>query len=178
MTETGVEGHADLHLIGYAERPVGYEELFHAHFRGLVRLAALLGADDPEDVAQEAFVRLHRRRSLLRDADAALPYLRRTVCNLARSRLRQLRTMRRHRRETPTAAASAEQLVVEDEDHRELVEALGRLPARQREALVLRYWLDLSEQEIAAVMDVALGTVKSHASRGIATLTRMLEEKR
>ncbi len=73
-----------------------YAVLFHAHFRGMVALAALLGADDPEDIAQEAFVRLHRSSGRLRDPDAALGYLRRTVANLSRSRLRHLRVARRH----------------------------------------------------------------------------------
>lgn len=65
-----------------------YADLFDGHFWGLVRLARLLGADDPEDVVQESFVRLHRKRAALRDPTAALAYLRSTVLNLSRSRLR------------------------------------------------------------------------------------------
>src|SRR4051794_14099575 len=75
--------------------PDALQALFAGHFRGLVRLATLLGADDPEDVAAEAFVRLHRSTGRLRDPGAALPYLRSIVVNLSRSRLRHLRVARR-----------------------------------------------------------------------------------
>jgi RNA polymerase sigma-70 factor (sigma-E family) len=149
-------------------------ELFTGHFRGLVRLAALLGADDPEDVAQEAFVRLHRSSGRLRDPGAALPYLRTTVVNLSRSRLRHLRVARRGVPPSPDVA-SAEHSAVLREDHREVVAALCELPARQREVLVLRYWLDLSEAEIADAMGISRGAVKSHASRAVAALERALE---
>lgn len=154
----------------------GYRELFTGHFGGLVKLATLLGADDPEDVVQEAFVRLHRSHSRLRDPGAALPYLRTTVVNLSRSRLRHLRVVRRGVPGSPDVA-SAEHSAVLREDHREVVEALLALPARQREALVLRYWLDLSEAEIATAMGISRGAVKSHASRGIAALEVALEAR-
>jgi RNA polymerase sigma-70 factor (sigma-E family) len=149
--------------------------LFAAHFRGLVRLATLLGADDPEDIAQEAFVRLHRSSGRLRDQGSALPYLRRTVVNLSRSRLRHLRVVRRGVPAMPDVA-SAEHTAVLREDHRELIAAVLALPARQREALVLRYWLDLSEVEIADAMGISRGAVKSHAARAIAALERALEK--
>jgi RNA polymerase sigma-70 factor (sigma-E family) len=150
-----------------------FRELFTAHFSGLVRLATLLGADDPEDVAQEAFARLHGSIGRLRDPGAGLPYLRTTVVNLARSRLRHLRIVRRGIPGAPDAA-SAEHAAVLREDYREVVDALLRLPPRQREVLVLRYWLDLSEAEIADAMRISRGAVKSHAARGIATLESML----
>ena len=151
--------------------------LFTGHFRGLVRLATLLGADDPEDVVQEAFVRLHRSTGRLRDPGAALPYLRSTVVNLCRSRLRHLRVVRRGV-PGPPDVASAEHGAVLREDHREVVAALLALPARQREALVLRYWLDLSEAEIADAMGISRGTVKSTASRALAALEKKLEGDR
>jgi RNA polymerase sigma-70 factor (sigma-E family) len=150
-----------------------FRDLFVAHFRGLVRLAALLGADDPEDVAQEAFARLHGSIGRLRDPGAGLPYLRTTVVNLSRSRLRHLRIVRRGVPGAPDVA-SAEHSAVLREDHREVVHALLLLPPRQREVLVLRYWLDLSEAEIADAMRISRGAVKSHAARGIATLETML----
>lgn len=156
-----------------------YAELFEGHFEGLLRLAHLLGADDPEDVVQEAFVRLHSRHRTLRDPRAALPYLRATVCNLTRSRLRQLRIARRHNAgQLVLDVPSVEQEAVSREDVRELLAALSELPSRQREVLVLRYWLDLSQQEVAQTIGVAEGTVKSHIGRGLAALTRKLEEKR
>ena len=73
-----------------------YQQLFHGHFVTMTRLAAMLGADDPEDVAQEAFVRLHRRRRTLRDPHASVGYLRTTVVNLSRSRVRHLAVVRRN----------------------------------------------------------------------------------
>ncbi|TMR16516.1 sigma-70 family RNA polymerase sigma factor [Nonomuraea turkmeniaca] len=151
-----------------------FAELFAAQYPGLVRLAGLLGADDPEDIAQEAFARLHTRR--LRDDGAALAYLRATVCNLTRNRLRHLRLVRLRRPDPPEPARSSEHDVLVAEEHRELLAAVDRLPRRQRETMVLRYWLDLSEREIAEVMGVSPGSVKTHASRALAALGKALQE--
>lgn len=149
-----------------------FAELFAAHYSSLVRLAGLLGADDPEDIVQEAFAKLHGKR--LREDAAALGYLRATVCNLTRNRLRHLRLVRLRRPDPPEPAPSSEHKVIIAEEHRELLAALDRLPRRQREALVLRYWLDLSEREIAEAMGVSPGSVKTHASRGLAALREAL----
>lgn len=153
-------------------------ELFSIHYRTLVGLAGLLGADDPEDLAQEAFVRLHRRQDRLREPQAALAYLRVTVCNLTRNRARHLRLARLRAPRPQDHQAAAEQLVIVREEHRELLAAVAALPTRQRQALVLRYWLDLSEQEIADTMAVSVGTVKTHASRGLAALKELMGDKR
>lgn len=155
-----------------------YEQIFHGQFGPMTRLAAMLGADDPEDVAQEAFVRLHGRRRTLRDPHAAVGYLRTTVVNLTRSRLRHLSVVRRNRPAAPENAASAEQHAVRLESSRELVAAIGRLSARHREALVLRYWLDLTEAEMAEAMSVSRGTVKSHVSRGLDALATLMDGTR
>ncbi len=152
-----------------------FAELFAAQYQPLVRLAGLLGADDPEDIAQEAFARLHTRR--LRDDGAALGYLRATVCNLARNRLRHLRLVRLRRPDPPEHVRSSEHAVIVAEEHRELLRALDRLPRRQREAVVLRYWLDLSEREIADAMGISPGSVKTHASRALAALGKALQEE-
>jgi RNA polymerase sigma-70 factor (sigma-E family) len=155
----------------------GYEDLFRRHFDGLVRLAALLGADDPGDVAQEAFVRLHRRGAL-RDDNAALPYLRRTVANLARSRLRHLRVARRHEAAArPEHVPSAEDAAVRSDERRRLLAALDLLTHRQRELLVLRYWSGLSGPEIASTLGVPLGTVKSQTSRALDALAELMEPR-
>jgi RNA polymerase sigma-70 factor (sigma-E family) len=151
-----------------------YAALFHAHFHGMVALATLLGADDPEDLAQEAFVRLHRRIGRMRDPNAALAYLRRTVVNLSHSRLRHLRVARRHAEVPPEPVDSAEQHAVIREDFREVVAALDSLSRRHREALVLRYWLDMTEAEMAEAMGVSPGTVKAHVSRGLAALAALM----
>ena len=160
------------------EQVLTYEQLFRCHFRSMVRLAAMLGADDPEDVAQEAFVRLHGRARTMRDPRAAIGYLRTTVVNLTRSRQRHLSVVRRHREDAPPDVASAEHDAVRRAAGRDLVAALGRLSERHREALVLRYWLDLSEAEMADAMGVSRGTVKSHVSRGLDALAALMEEHR
>lgn len=154
-----------------------YADLFHAHFRALVRLAALLGADDPEDIAQEAFCRLHERMDRLRDPQAALAYARATVVNLTRSRLRRLVVSRRHNPDPLADVVSAEQSATLNEDRAEVVAALRTLSPRHREALVLRYWLDLSEADMAAAMNCSPGTVKSHVSRGLAALAKALPDR-
>jgi RNA polymerase sigma-70 factor (sigma-E family) len=151
-------------------------ELFRARYAEMVRLAGLLGADDAEDIAQEAFARLLDRYGSLRDWGAALGYVRATVCNLTRNRRRHLRVVRLR---TPAApeAESSEQAAIIREEHREVLTALAGLPARRREAIVLRYWLDLPDSEIAAAMGISAGTVKSQVSRGLAALGRALEER-
>jgi RNA polymerase sigma factor (sigma-70 family) len=142
----------------------------------MVRLADLLGADDPEDIAQEAFARLLKKHDRLRDPDAAVAYVRAIVCNLTRNRHRHLRVVRLR---TPAARHedSSEQAVILREDHREVLAALAGLPGRRREAIVLRYWLDLSEREIAEAMGVSPGTVKSSVSRGLAALAQALRDR-
>jgi RNA polymerase sigma factor (sigma-70 family) len=155
-----------------------YQQLFHGHFVSMTRLAAMLGADDPEDVAQEAFVRLHRRRRTLRDSHASIGYVRTTVVNLSRSRVRHLAVVRRNPPTASRDAESAERQAVRREDARELIAALGRLSTRHREALVLRYWLDLSEAEMADAMGVSRGTVKAHVSRGLDALSTLMEGTR
>jgi RNA polymerase sigma-70 factor (sigma-E family) len=150
--------------------------LFRERYPEMVRLADLLGADDPEDIAQEAFARLIKKAGSLRDPAATLAYVRSTVCNLVRNRHRHLQVVRLR---TPRGddEQPAEQAVMIREDHRQLLAALATLPARRREAIVLRYWLDLPEREIAAVMGVSAGTVKSHVSRGLDALGQALEGK-
>jgi len=154
----------------------GVSGLFRARYPEMVRLADLLGADDPEDIAQEAFARLLKRHDTLRDPDAAVAYVRAIVCNLTRNRHRHLRVVRLR---TPAARDedSSEQAAILREDHREVLAALAGLPPRRREAIVLRYWLDLSEREIAQAMGTSPGTVKSNVSRGLAALAEVLGGK-
>ena len=161
------------------EREAAVTALFDRHHTELVRLAVLVGAQgDAEDIASEAFCELYLRWPRLRDPAAAPAYLRSVVCNLVRMRLRHLQVVRRHPEPGLPYAGSAEQEVVLREDHREVVDALRGLPDRQREALVLRYWLDLSEAEVAATMGISCGAVKSHTARGMAALTKALKECR
>lgn len=161
------------------EREARVTALFDRHHTELVRLAVLLGAaGDAEDIVAEAFCELYRRWGRLRDPAAAPAYLRSVVCNLVRMRLRHLQVVRRHEKTPPQDVGSAEQEAVVREEHREVVQALLALPDRQRQALVLRYWLDLKESEVAAAMGISAGAVKAHTSRGMAGLTRMLGNRR
>lgn len=148
----------------------GFDALFDESFEAMKRLAYLLGADDPENIAQESFVRLHDRWQTLASGDKAAAYLRRTVVNLSRSRLRHLRVARRAPAERPRAAASAEAQVLAGQDHHRLRAVLAGLPQRQRQVLVLRYWLDLDQNAIAETLGIAVGTVKATTSHALANL--------
>lgn len=154
--------------------------LYSAHWRYLVRLAVLLVDDAPsaEDVVQDAFVALHRKVDDLRDPDAALGYLRTSVVNLARSVIRRRQVARKHIKVAePEATAGADHDVLLREEHRAALAAVRALPRRQSEVLVLRYWAGLSEREIARTLGISTGSVKSAASRGLATLQQRLNHE-
>ena len=161
---------------GEASPQPSLAELYQLHRLSLVRLAVLLVDDvaSAEDVVQDAFAALHARWRHLRGEAAALRYLRVTVLNTARSALRRRRTARRwlagQRAAEPVAGH--ESLTVEQ---RTMIEALARLAPRQREVLVLRYWLDLSEAQIAETLGISRGSVKSTASRALDVLEKLLE---
>lgn len=168
-----------------AQRPVtdadqGVERLFRAHRLQMVRLARLLVDDreTAEDVAQDAFTALHRRWPALADEDAAIGYLRISVVNGARSVLRRRRTVRRN----PQPAADwlteepADGRALLADEHREVMAALQRLPHRQREVIVLRYWSELTEAQIATTLGISIGAVKSSASRGRDSIAAALAE--
>ncbi len=161
------------------EAPLTLEDLYRQHRMRLVRLAILL-VDEPataEDVVQEAFTGLHRHWSGLRDEAAALGYLRTAVVNGSRSVLRRRKTARGYVPPHQANARSAESLAMLTNEHQSVVVALGQLPPRQREVLVLRYCGGMSEAEIATVTGVSRGTVKSSASRALDALQRILEQR-
>jgi len=160
------------------ERQAAIARLFDLHYTPMLRLAALLGADDPENIAAEAYYQLYRKWRKLRAADAAVSYLRSVVCNLTRMRIRHLQVVRRYPEPPPDTVASAESSALLRDDQRALLAALHTLPARQREALVLRHWLGLREKEIAEAMGISVGSVKTHTARGIAALTQTMAERR
>ncbi|MEU9607255.1 sigma-70 family RNA polymerase sigma factor [Streptomyces sp. NPDC048057] len=172
IVDSGVEG-AD------GEREAALARLFEAHYTSMLRLAALLGADDPENIVAEAYYEIYRKWRKLRDVDRAEAYLRSVVCNLTRMRIRHLQIVRKHA-EAPSVepAASAEYTALLHDDQQALIHALQRLPARQREALVLRHWMGLKEGEIAKAMGISAGSVKTHTARGLAALTQMMEGRR
>ncbi|MEU3711863.1 RNA polymerase sigma factor [Streptomyces catenulae] len=176
-----VPGHATPSAFGTGmpERP-SIGELYHAHRLAMVRLAVLLVDDraTAEDVVQDAFTALCRRHGeRLDEVDNALAYLRTAVVNAARSVLRRRRSARNYTPPHEADAPSAEERIVLDEEHREVLAALGRLTARRREVLVLRYWGDLSEAEIARTLGISRGAVKSLASRALKALEKILEER-
>jgi RNA polymerase sigma-70 factor (sigma-E family) len=158
-------------------------ELFVGHHRRLVGLASLLVDDrgTAEEVVQEAFAGLCRRWRHLRDPGAAIQFLTKAVVNGGRDSLR-----RRRRADTavlrlvPSSELleSAEHAVVEHHEADRLWAAVTRLPTRQRQVLVLRYYLDQSEAQIADTLGISPGSVKKHASRGIAALAREWEARR
>jgi RNA polymerase sigma-70 factor (sigma-E family) len=157
----------------------GFSELYHHRRLALVRLALLLVDDLPtaEDVVQDAFTALLRRHGRrLANLDDPEAYLRTSVVNGARSVLRRRRTARAHIPERERSFPSADHSVLLAETHQEVIDALQRLTRRQREVLVLRYWSDLTEAQIADTLGVSRGTVKSTASRALEALGRQLEE--
>jgi RNA polymerase sigma-70 factor (sigma-E family) len=164
-----------------ADREVDASEtvtaIYQEHALGLIRLAFLMLGDRhaAEDVVQEAFCGLYRSWGRLSDHANAVGYVRSSVLNGSRSALR--RTRRVPRPVAVPAAASAEATVLAGEERRETLVALRRLPPRQREVLVLRYFADLSEQETALAMGVSRGTVKSTTARALAAVGRMLQEE-
>ena len=165
-----------------AEARTAVTALYQVHAVGLIRLAVVMIGDRQaaEDVVQEAFCGLFRRWAHLADKDKALSYVRSSALNGCRSELRRrIRIERRASRDAAAAdAESAEYLALIGEEHREVLAALRRLPRRQREALVLRFYLDMSGAEIAAAMDISQGTVKSTTSRALGALGRLLGEER
>jgi RNA polymerase sigma-70 factor (sigma-E family) len=169
-------------VAGTAEQQV--TSLYQAHALSLARLALVMLGDAAaaEDVVQDAFLGLYRRWDRLADPAAAQSYLRTSVLNGCRTALRH-----RARHGVLSAGAdaqaavltgpsleSAEATVTRDEEHRAVLAAIRRLPARQREALVLRYYLDLTEDQTAEAMRVSRGTVKSATSRAVAAVGRMI----
>ena len=156
------------------------EQLYAAHWRSLVRLSVLLVRDvgTAEEVVQDAFVAMHGRWSTLREPDKALAYLRQAVVNRSRSALRHRAVVERHvRREGGRAdvhGQGADDASLAAVRRDAVLEAMRALPTRQREVLALRYYLDLSEGEIAEALGISTGAVKSHASRGAAALRARL----
>ena len=131
--------------------------LYTEHYQPLVRLAALLVGDvaAAQDAVQDAFVAVHGSWRRLRDSDRALAYLRRCVVNRSRSVVRH---------QGPAALEPSAEIAT-----------LTALPPRQREALVLRYYGDLAEAEIAAAMGIGRGAVRRYTAQGMAAVRSALE---
>lgn len=156
------------------------EQLYASHYAQLVRLSVLLVRDreTAEEVVQDSFVAMHGRWRTLKDPDKGLAYLRQTVVNRSRSALRRRGVERKYAAAQPGAlvgvAPGADEGVLAAERRTRVIDALARLPRRQREVLALRYFLDLDEASVAETLGISRGAVKSHGSRGTATLRTLL----
>lgn len=152
--------------------------LYAAHRLSLVRMAVLLvdDATQAEDIVQDAFVGLHRRLDRGAAPESVIAYLRTSVLNGARSGLRKRRTVRLFlaRAHTPDHAPSADLAALQAETGSEVIAAVQALPSRMREVLVLRFWCDLTERQIADLLGISTGTVKSTASRALDKLESTL----
>ncbi|MER6108483.1 SigE family RNA polymerase sigma factor [Streptomyces sp. NPDC085927] len=152
-------------------------ETYRAHYRSLLGLAALLLDDTAscEDVVQEAFIRVHSARKRVRDPEKTLAYLRQTVVNLSRSALRRrilgLKLLSKPMPDMASAEEGAYDLLERDS----LIKAMKGLQRRQREVLVLRYFADMTEAQVASTLGISLGSVKAYGSRGIAALRVAME---
>lgn len=151
--------------------------LYDEHFRSLVKLASMYVDDreTAEEVVQDAFVKLLAGNYRI-EAGKEAPYLRKMVLNGARSMLRKRRVRRLHTPDEPGLVAAAEEAGVARSERERILAAVRRLPEKQAGVIVLRYYLDLSEAEIAETLGIARGSVKSHAHRGLAKLEAMLAE--
>lgn len=162
-------------------------QLYAAHWARLVRLAWLLVRDQSvaEDAVQDAFVATHGRWDSVRDSGRVVSYLQTAVVNRCRSLGRHAVVVDRQNRIDAAAADapgrgshdSAESLALASVERESILDALGRLPQRQREVLVLRYYEDLSEAQIAHVLDISQGSVKTHAHRALTTLRTTMEQR-
>ncbi|WP_237720001.1 SigE family RNA polymerase sigma factor [Streptomyces xiaopingdaonensis] len=152
-------------------------ETYRTHYKSLLGLAALLLDDTAscEDVVQEAFIRVHSARKRVRDPEKTLAYLRQTVVNLSRSALRRRIIGLKLLSKPMPDMASAEEGAYERLERDDLINAMRGLQRRQREVLVLRYFADMTEAQVAEVLGLSLGSVKAYGSRGIAALRVAME---
>lgn len=175
VTRTRKQSRQERRLAGHDQILATYEH----HHRDLVRFASLV-APEPgmaEDLVHEAFIKLYSAWRRIDDPSRVGGYLRSTVLNLARGRARHLGVIRRNRPAPHPDAASAESRAIVNDDRDRVVAALRRLSDRQRACLVLRHYEDRTESEIAEILDISIGSVRTHVHRGMKTLTTILDEK-
>ena len=165
------------HLREVASEEDALALLFTRQYLPLVRLATCLTGerDSAEDLVQDAFVSLQRHRSTLRDPTAAEAYLRSAVVNGSRSQIRRLVRERVRRRPAQVPYASSEDRAVERDEHERVYAAVQSLPARQREVVVCRYYLELSEADTARLLEISPGSVKKHAHRAVKAVQSQVE---
>lgn len=178
LTTDGVEDAGAVEAVAAAPSVAAAPDaFFSAHFSSLCRTAYLVLGDAwlAEEIVMDAFARTMTRWSKVQDADAPLAYVRRTVVNLCISRLRRLGAERRANARATSGCESPVRWDVERfDDSRAVFEAVRQLPERQRACVVLRYFDDLPEQQIAAALGCSVGTVKSQLSKARAKLAQLL----
>ncbi len=150
--------------------------LFDEHYGSLVKLASMYLDDreSSEEVVQEAFLKLLTGTYRIEPGKEA-PYLRSVVLNGARSQLRKRRVRRLKQPEPPGLVAAAEHEGVERVERQRVMAHIRALPKKQGAVVMLRYYLDLSEKEIAETLGIAPGSVKSHAHRALASLKASMQ---
>lgn len=169
--------------VGLAPIPVQWDAdhaltaMYGDHYRCLVRLAWLLVQDvtTAEDVVQDSFVAMHTAWRRLRDSDRALAYLHQSVVNRSRSVRRHRAMVGRNASQPGSGMPSAALRAPPSLEHAAMIRALRSLSARQREALALKYYGNLSEAQVASAMGVSQGAVKRHVARAIAALRVVVE---
>jgi RNA polymerase sigma-70 factor (sigma-E family) len=165
---------------GAADADLAITAIYGTEYRSLVRMAAMLLGDvgSAEEVVQDSFIATRAAWRGLRDIDKGVHYLRRSVLNRSRSVLRHRAVAGKHMPAPEPDPPSAEQAAITRLQRVAVTAALRSLPTRQREALVLRFYLDLSEEQVASAMQISQGAVKSHTARGKAALRSLLEPER
>ncbi len=166
------------------ERAVGRDgatavtDLFREHHVELVRLALLMTGDlaTAEDVVQDAFERLHRGWHGLRQPSSGLAYVRASVLNGCRSVHRRAAVARKHVPQLAESDVGGPDAASAADNRGEMAAALRSLPRRQREVLVLRYYLDLDVAEIADTLRISPSAVRATNTRGLAALAQALGE--
>jgi len=157
-------------------------QLFEQEGASLVRLARLFTDDRnaAEDLVQEAFIRLHKSAHRIRSEDKAAPYLRSIVINLARDHNRRGLVSLRHQEAVPSGSApdAPEDLLLLDEEQTQLLDEVRALSPRQRDCILLRFFLELSEREIADVLNISANSIKTHCRRGLASLRETIGGER
>jgi RNA polymerase sigma-70 factor (sigma-E family) len=164
-------------VAGTGDGADGVEALFRARARSLLGMITVFTGDrrGAEDVVQEAFARLQRAWPTLRDSGRADAYLRATAFNLARSQGRRRSVVERLRWRRPEDESSAEEGAVLRDDQKAVIDAVSRLPGRQKECVLLRFYGELTEVAIAETLGISQSSVKVHLRRGMAALAETLE---
>jgi RNA polymerase sigma-70 factor (sigma-E family) len=171
-------GSVQLDPLSEAEKAIA--AMYSTEYRSLVRISVVLVGDvgTAEEVVQECFIAMYAAWRRLKNVDKAVNYLRRSVVNRSRSVLRRRIVADKHVPKHEPDMPSAEQGAITQLERAAVIAALRSLPLRQREAIMLRYYLDLSEDEVADAMRISRGAVKSHTARAKAALRRVLEPER